>query len=63
MEIYNTRVDMLYRVKPNSVIAELGVYKGDFSQQILDSCQPQKLVLIDMWANYPIQSGDADGIT
>ena len=52
---------MLYEVKLNSKIAELGVYKGDFAQEILETCQPSELVLIDLWASQPIQSGDADG--
>ena len=61
MKIYNTRKDMLFEVQPSGRIAELGVYKGDFAQEILDQCQPRELVLIDLWQNQPIQSGDADG--
>ena len=32
-----------------AVGAEIGVFKGDFSQSILDVLQPQKLYLIDPW--------------
>jgi hypothetical protein len=34
--------------------AEIGVYRGDFSQKILDTCAPMKLYLIDNW-KYEIQ--------
>jgi SAM-dependent methyltransferase len=61
MKVYETRVDMLYEVKHNGVIAELGVFRGDFSEQILEACKPKKLVLIDLWPDQPIQCGDADG--
>ena len=52
---------MLYEVQRNGKIAELGVYKGDFAQEILDQCEPEELTLIDLWQNHDIQSGDADG--
>jgi len=42
--------DFLLKVMPkNSVCAEIGVYKGDFSKKILDVLNPQKLHLIDPW--------------
>jgi len=34
----------------NSVGAEIGVWKGDFSQEILGIVKPRKLHLIDPWA-------------
>lgn len=33
----------------NSICAEIGVYKGNFSHEILDIAQPKKLHLIDPW--------------
>ena len=29
--------------------AEVGVYRGDFSEKILDYCNPSELILIDNW--------------
>lgn len=34
----------------NAVWAEVGVYRGDFSQKILERCAPAELHLIDNWA-------------
>lgn len=62
MKIYNTRKDMLYEFPVNGKIAELGVFKGDFSQQIIDICKPKHLVLIDAWFMFStIMSGDENG--
>jgi hypothetical protein len=52
---------MLSVVKPNSVIAELGVFNGQFSEIIMNICDPKELVLIDLWEDRMIQSGDVDG--
>ena len=44
------RRDFLFELLPkNSICAEIGVYKGDFSQRILDKTNPKKLILIDAW--------------
>jgi SAM-dependent methyltransferase len=44
------RAAFLHHIIPkHSVGAELGVYCGDFTQVILDTVQPAKLHLIDMW--------------
>lgn len=37
----------------NCICAEVGVWKGDFSQEILDHLNPQKLYLIDPWLYTP----------
>ncbi len=34
----------------NAICAEIGVWKGDFSQMILDRTNPKELHLIDPWA-------------
>ena len=40
----------LARKLPNySVIVEVGVWEGDFSQQALDGCDPETLYLVDPW--------------
>jgi hypothetical protein len=42
--------DLLLQALPRqSVGAEIGVYKGDFAQKILDVVQPKQLHLIDPW--------------
>jgi len=40
----------LHRVKPGDVCAEVGVWKGEFSERILNR-QPSKLHLIDPWVH------------
>jgi len=43
------RGHLIAQINKNSVIAEIGVWKGDFSKKILDYCEPKKLFLIDPW--------------
>ncbi len=45
----NPRLLLLRRMSKNSVCAEIGVWKGDFSNLILDIASPKKLHLIDPW--------------
>jgi hypothetical protein len=42
------RACILSRIPKHAVCAEIGVYKGDFSELILE-CKPKKLHLIDPW--------------
>lgn len=50
MTTYPNRIEMLRQtVPPNSVGAEIGVFRGDFSAQILEVVKPRKLFLIDPW--------------
>jgi SAM-dependent methyltransferase len=42
---------ILERLPKRAVCAEIGVYKGDFSRDILRVTQPKKLHLIDGWWN------------
>jgi hypothetical protein len=60
MIILKTRNDMMGELPKDLVIAELGVFKGDFSKIIYDKCKPKELVLIDLWEGI-IMSGDVDG--
>ena len=55
-----TREDLLRLIPPNSVVAEIGVFRGEFAQQILDICKPAELHLIDLWSG-STTSGDKDG--
>jgi hypothetical protein len=61
IKIFDTRNEMLDTLPKNLVIAELGVFKGEFSQIIFDTCQPKELVLIDLWDGESIMSGNVDG--
>ena len=40
---------LLKKMPKNSICAEIGVWKGLFSQKILNMVQPEKLHLIDPW--------------
>ncbi len=44
-----TRIELLHSMPKQSVCAEIGVYKGDFSSRIIDIVNPTKLYLIDPW--------------
>ena len=50
----------------NAVAGELGVLKGDFSQQIIQSLKPARLHLVDPWylqgPEWPWESGDRSTI-
>lgn len=47
----NNRRDFLFEkyIKPNTIGCEIGVYKGDFSERIIQIGKPEKLHLIDPW--------------
>lgn len=46
--------------KKNLKIAELGVFRGDFSKILLDTLQPEELFLVDIFPSV-MCSGDKDG--
>jgi hypothetical protein len=42
----------LLKVLPkNGVVAEIGVDEGDFSEMILECCNPRNLHLVDFWGS------------
>ena len=41
LKIFETRDEMITIVPKNGVIAELGVFKGEFSKKIDEICQPK----------------------
>ena len=47
MKEINTRIDF-FKDRPGMVIAELGVFTGLFSRELL-TCNPDMLVLVDIW--------------
>jgi hypothetical protein len=50
------RVAMLGLLPKNGMVAEIGVFKGEFSAQILRVAQPAKLHLVDAWPDQVIRS-------
>ncbi len=51
------RAEMLRLMPQNGTVAEIGVFKGDFSAQILSITKPHRLHLIDFWPDEMIHSG------
>ena len=44
-----SRAYLLCKMPKGSVCAEIGVHEGEFSRQILDEVEPQRLHLVDPW--------------
>ncbi len=47
--VFTTREKLLYLLPKGGDIAEIGTFRGDFAQQILDISEPSHLHLIDPW--------------
>jgi hypothetical protein len=47
-------------INPNTIICEIGVFKGDFSKELYSLLNPSKLVLIDIFEGIT-GSGDKNG--
>lgn len=60
MKTFITRNDLLNELPKNMVIAELGVFEGEFSKHIFNICSPSRLYLIDLFSGI-FGSGDKDG--
>ena len=45
----DSRGYILAQIAKNSVIAEIGVWKGEFSNEIFKNVKPNKLILVDPW--------------
>jgi hypothetical protein len=58
---HQTRSQLLSLIPTGGKVAEIGVFKGDFSNEILQICHPTELVLFDLWPDGLVDSGDADG--
>lgn len=58
--ILATRSDFLKLLPKNSIGVEIGVFKGQFADEMLSIVNPSKLFLIDPWVGH-IHSGDKDG--
>lgn len=60
LQTVTTRRELLELIPKGSKIAEIGVFAGEFSREILEVCQPKELVLVDLWSGRS-GSGDKDG--
>jgi hypothetical protein len=60
MKIFETRNDLLDNLPRDLKIAELGVFRGDFAEEIFKRMNPKELSLVDIWSG-SFGSGDKDG--
>lgn len=60
MKRFKTREELLLSLGNNMKIAEIGVFKGEFSKFILYNLIPEELFLVDTFQGY-VGSGDKDG--
>lgn len=60
MITFETRENLLRFLGENLIIAEIGVFKGEFSKFIFNNLKPKKLFLVDIFEGY-VGSGDKDG--
>lgn len=49
-ELDDSRLSLLEKIKPGDVCAEIGVFRGDFSEFML-KMDPSKLYLVDPWVS------------
>jgi len=61
MKYIKNRNEMLTLLPKKIVVAELGVFRGDYSQIIIDIIQPSYIYLVDIFNDGPFFSGDKDG--
>jgi len=59
MKIIKTRNNLLKLLPQKLIIAEIGVFEGEFSNIILNECNPNELHLIDIFEG-KMCSGDKD---
>lgn len=63
MKTYPSRLAMIAELPPGSIGAEIGVYRADFSEQVLRDTSVAHLYLVDPWtkqANYKDTINDED---
>jgi hypothetical protein len=60
-KLFETRIDMVKELVPKgSKICELGVFAGDFTKIIYESCLPAELIAVDLFEG-TTGSGDQNG--
>lgn len=50
---FRNRLDLLDAMPQGGIVAEVGVQRGDFAEEILSRCAPRLLLLIDAWQHVP----------
>jgi hypothetical protein len=60
MKIFETRNDILDKLPKKLRIVELGVFRGEFAEEIFTRMNPKELYLVDIWSG-SFGSGDKDG--
>jgi hypothetical protein len=60
MKVLKTREELLHLFPGGGTMAEVGVFRGGFSEKILDVCKPEKFYMVDIWEG-KMMSGDKDG--
>jgi hypothetical protein len=58
--IFPTRTDLIKTLPKGMVIAELGVFLGEFSKELYQILEPEELFLVDIFSG-DTGSGDKDG--
>ncbi|MFP8488619.1 class I SAM-dependent methyltransferase [Gracilimonas sp. Q87] len=61
-ELLLNRHQLLGKMKKNSIVAEIGVDEGKFSQLIHKKVKPQKFHLIDMWGSDRFHDGKFEAV-
>lgn len=49
----DVRRNILSKVKMGEIYVEVGVWKGNFTEDILEVCRPRRVYLIDPWRSVP----------
>lgn len=57
LKALKNRSELLNLLPKNSIVAELGVNKGEFSEQIIEKCSPKELHLVDVWNSQRYHDG------
>ena len=60
MKYLDTREELIQLIPQNSIGAEIGIFKGEFSKILLETTKPQLFYMIDPWEGN-IMSGDKNG--
>lgn len=58
--VLGDRKALIQQVPKGAVWAEVGVFRGDFSQAVLELCAPSEYCMIDNWAALPEQNSFGD---
>lgn len=59
MIIADSRTTMLKILPRGGTVVEVGVWRGEYSAELLERLAPARLILIDTWEDYQGHSGEA----